>query len=342
METGMSKQLVPAVIFAAACAAALPSNAMEFELVRMPGMVSQFDMVTISAMGDIMEGDDLRLLELMIAYSDAKSANDPATPIVEFNSPGGDPIAAMDLGRMIRALGLPTTVPGDAGCASACTQAFLGGTERTVAGLFEVHAVTDTQMTPEIAGNMLPEALRERVDVMQQVASALLDYERDMLGTTHMMEATFTVPSSTINWIPDDLLRDFGIITSALRPEQQLPFEGALARCGDTAWVADVGVPSVALCYSIVNGRKAQAIDAALATLNGKPLGDEEIAEQEAFEKYWTRTCVSEPEFDGDMVTAVHACVANAFATRAAELDSLLAYYDIDASDPGNRWRAPR
>ncbi|QLF72076.1 hypothetical protein FE840_020755 (plasmid) [Peteryoungia desertarenae] len=49
---------------------------------------------------------------------------------VTFDSPGGNVTKAMELGRIIRALGLATIQPRDSECSSACALAFLGGTMR--------------------------------------------------------------------------------------------------------------------------------------------------------------------------------------------------------------------
>jgi hypothetical protein len=50
--------------------------------------------------------------------------------VILFNSPGGNPSKAIELGRMIRALGLITVQFRGAECASACALAFMGGTLR--------------------------------------------------------------------------------------------------------------------------------------------------------------------------------------------------------------------
>ena len=49
---------------------------------------------------------------------------------VVFDSAGGFPPKAMELGRLIRRRGLSTFQPHGLECASACALAFLGGTER--------------------------------------------------------------------------------------------------------------------------------------------------------------------------------------------------------------------
>ncbi len=50
--------------------------------------------------------------------------------IVVFNSIGGNPSKAIELGRLIRALGLPTFQMRGMECSSACALAFMGGTVR--------------------------------------------------------------------------------------------------------------------------------------------------------------------------------------------------------------------
>jgi hypothetical protein len=61
-------------------------------------------------------------------------------------SSGGDAAEGLKIGRMIRAMGVPTRVPGGWGCASACNFAFMGGAIRTVDrdAAFAVHMFTIT------------------------------------------------------------------------------------------------------------------------------------------------------------------------------------------------------
>lgn len=49
---------------------------------------------------------------------------------VVFNSPGGNPSKAIELGRLIRSLGLSTLQPRSLECVSACALAFMGGVSR--------------------------------------------------------------------------------------------------------------------------------------------------------------------------------------------------------------------
>lgn len=59
--------------------------------------------------------------------------------MVWFASPGGDIDVGMDLGRMLRKLGISTFVDKSERCASACVFAFMGGERRSVAGQIGIH-----------------------------------------------------------------------------------------------------------------------------------------------------------------------------------------------------------
>ena len=61
-------------------------------------------------------------------------------------SSGGDAAEGLKIGKMIRAMGVPTRVPAGWGCASACNFAFMGGAIRMVDrdAAFAVHMFTIT------------------------------------------------------------------------------------------------------------------------------------------------------------------------------------------------------
>jgi hypothetical protein len=75
----------------------------------------------------------------------ALEAGDPVDEIW-IGSSGGDAAEGLKIGKMIRAMGVPTRVPGGWGCASACNFAFMGGAIRMVDrdAAFAVHMFTIT------------------------------------------------------------------------------------------------------------------------------------------------------------------------------------------------------
>jgi len=77
-----------------------------------------------------------------------KALENSRDPIDEIwiGSSGGDAAEGLKIGKMIRAMGVPTRVPGNWGCASACNFAFMGGAIRMVdqGAAFAVHMFTAT------------------------------------------------------------------------------------------------------------------------------------------------------------------------------------------------------
>lgn len=75
----------------------------------------------------------------------AIKANGPIDEIW-FRSPGGDAAAGNAAGRLIRKAGIPTRIPANWACFSACNFMFMGGPIRVVepGGLFIVHMFTHT------------------------------------------------------------------------------------------------------------------------------------------------------------------------------------------------------
>lgn len=77
-----------------------------------------------------------------------RALEDSRDPIDEIwiGSSGGDAAEGLKIGKMIRAMGVPTRVPNGWGCASACNFAFMGGAIRMIdtGAAFAVHMFTAT------------------------------------------------------------------------------------------------------------------------------------------------------------------------------------------------------
>jgi hypothetical protein len=116
-----------AAMIAAANALTEPANA------RLQFQTSASDERTIIIVsGEIEFTDDLTAFERIVQSSGAQ--------VVTFDSIGGNPYKAMELGRLIRRHGLGTIQIRSGECASACALAFLGGTWRAaMAGAIGVH-----------------------------------------------------------------------------------------------------------------------------------------------------------------------------------------------------------
>ena len=86
------------------------ASAMDFTLVREPGLSRGSEIVHIEAAGGIEPGDASKLLDLVAELP----AGVDSRPTVYFNSAGGDLNEGMAIGALVRNLGLSTFVAKDA------------------------------------------------------------------------------------------------------------------------------------------------------------------------------------------------------------------------------------
>jgi len=159
-------------------AAAQPDTQMQFKVFKLTGTAAMIgDLSYIYASGVIDPSAPSRLHTLVVADKL------PAGSLLFFDSPGGNLLAGIELGREIRADGLDTNVNASNGmdkmgfplskpslCASACTLAFLGGRFRSIDdnSVFAVHRF------------YFPGKADDGTDAAQIVSAAVVQYMRDM------------------------------------------------------------------------------------------------------------------------------------------------------------------
>ncbi|HZP21786.1 MAG TPA: hypothetical protein VFB16_16470 [Bauldia sp.] len=106
---------------------------------------------TIYVEGPISSGDDRKFADAAI-----QAAQDA---VVVLNSPGGDLLAGIEIGKAIHLKGFPTRVSDGSSCASVCALAWLGGRPRMMARGSKVgfHAAffDDAQLSITSSGNAL-------------------------------------------------------------------------------------------------------------------------------------------------------------------------------------------
>jgi hypothetical protein len=186
----------------------------------------------------------------------------------------------MELGRAIRELKLVTFVPEDAICASACTTAFLGGVERAIAGEYRIHAALYGDGQADYA----PEDINRIQEDLQKLTVTYTAFAQEMVGSTKVAEEALfyglgcSVSEAGTDYaagcadrdaalVPDDLLRDWNLITMAVRPSQRVA-DGDLAslRCD----LADPTVPEAVqrnFCGSLTLMRLDLRMSRALSAL---------------------------------------------------------------------------
>lgn len=137
---------------------------------------------------------------------------------VWFASTGGDMDAAMDLGRMLRELGVFTAVARNEQCFSACVFAFMGGERRTVAGQLGIHRPF-FPYTHDVPGRQLRFRHLERT---------LKSYVEEMDFPASLYEAVMLVPPETIRILAPSELKNF--LLEGISPSSEDLADAAEAR----------------------------------------------------------------------------------------------------------------
>jgi hypothetical protein len=170
--------------------------------------------------GRIFPGDAARLAQVLKDQG----------PFVEvlFSSGGGSERAGLEMGRLVRRLGLNTRIPANAYCASACADAFLGGVARRVdsGGRYGIHMPTiasDDEMMQKIAGlidqNMRSGSVdRARNVVFQieqlsaQAAARWAMYVVQMGASIRIVDAGAEKLASEMKWLSRAELVDLNVV----------------------------------------------------------------------------------------------------------------------------------
>jgi len=164
----------------------------------------------VSASGAAVPAEEVRVfLSGQITREDVDSAGVMASLLksgkqklagntVWLASGGGDIDAAMDLGRLLRKLGVFTLIGKNDQCLSACVFAFMGGERRSVAGRLGIHRpfFPFTQDTPD------------RPARFRHLQKILRDYIEELDFPASLYEAVMLVPPESMQiLVPADLKR---------------------------------------------------------------------------------------------------------------------------------------
>ncbi len=146
--------------------------------------------------GEFSQSDDPQQLSREVAASGAKA--------VTFDSNGGNILAAMAYGRMIRSLGLATFQLRASQCASACTLAFVGGVIRQAEpGAIGVH---QSSFAPG-AGLDGPTA----VAAIQTMTAQIMSYFTEMGVDPKLLQVSLSVPSDDMRYLTASEMQSYGV-----------------------------------------------------------------------------------------------------------------------------------
>lgn len=194
----------------AACAAAVPGTAGALDFTE--HVVGKERVLLVS--GEFEKSDGKRFLR---AVETAQRVDE-----VWLASPGGSAMAGLEIGRHIRRIGLPTRVPKDAYCTSACAYAFLGGVFRAADGRIGVH-MSSLSNNPEIVAEVTLDIRRrgvtgakEIVARVEQLAAitmaAQAKYLVEMSVSLELMTPITRTDHDDIHWLTASELRKYNVI----------------------------------------------------------------------------------------------------------------------------------
>ncbi|MBC7919416.1 MAG: hypothetical protein H7Y28_16555 [Rhodoferax sp.] len=133
------------------------------------------------------------------------------------SSGGGDIDVGMDLGRLIRKLGMYTLVDKNDRCMSACVFAFMGGERRSVAGQLGIHRpyFPFTQDLPD------------RAERFRHLKKTLKDFVEELDFPSSLYEAVMLVPPESFEMISSADLKRFYLEGISPSSEDRVDAAGA-------------------------------------------------------------------------------------------------------------------
>jgi len=136
-----------------------------------------------------------RVMESLVKRGRQKIAGNA----VSFAGDGGDVDAAMELGRLLRKLGVSAVVARGDQCLSSCVFAFMGGDQRTVAGRIGIHRpyFSSARKVPE------------RRAFYRQLQKRLQQYIEELDFPPSLYEAVMAVPPESLRMLTAADLKKF-------------------------------------------------------------------------------------------------------------------------------------
>ena len=172
--------------------------------------------VQVFLQGDITQQDvySAKVMESLIKRGRQKLVDNS----VSLAGSGGDVDAAMELGRVLRKLGVSTLVARGEQCLSSCVFAFMGGDRRTAAGRIGIHRpyFSSARKVPD------------RRTYYRQLQKRLQQYIEDLDFPPSLYEAVMAVPPESISILTSADLKRFYL--QGMSPSTEDEADAAAAR----------------------------------------------------------------------------------------------------------------
>lgn len=238
--------------------------------------------------GKFTSSDDPQVLAREVSASGAK--------VVTFDSPGGNVVAAMAVGRTIRSLGLSTFQLRAAECASACTLTFVGGVVRQA----EPGAIGVHQSSFSSDANL---DSHEAVTAVQSMTAEIMTYLIEMDVDPKLLQLSLSVPSDDMRYLTASEMRGYRVTLGSLEhlparmeattvtPETSAGPETATATETRTAATSPMTTEQKALAFTAayheawsgLNASALQFMDKAYGNMvdfYGKPVTKAEVVDE--------------------------------------------------------------
>lgn len=140
--------------------------------------------------GKIEPGDSEKILAFLLRVDGSASSTLPIRiGIAYLDSPGGNVVEAMKIGRILRGRQIGTFVTSDSYCASACVLLLAAGVHRAAAGPVEIHSF----YSPGFLGTGDFAGASRQYDAL---ARAVDEYLREMRVPRALLDEMIKVPHS--------------------------------------------------------------------------------------------------------------------------------------------------
>lgn len=171
----------------------------------------------IEIVGEIRPGDSIALpslLRIAVETSRMKAEGRPEfhwMPWLVIDSPGGDVMEAMKIGRLLRDARAAAIITPGASCASACVLVFAGAVERYSYGdrhqtRIGIHRIRPTD------SRFITQAPSEAFRAYNQIEREVGLYLEEMGITRALYEQMFSIGSEKIEWLSRDRANDYSLL----------------------------------------------------------------------------------------------------------------------------------
>ena len=145
----------------------------------------------------------------------------PSTVTVYLNSLGGDAIAGMQIGRLLRQAKAHTTVDGQ--CASACLYMFLGGLVRSAQGgqlgLHSAQVKKKKRIFHLLEFEYIPDPATDPVArrLLEQGDAQLREFMQFLCVDKSLVEMIAATPPNQLRWLTQQEIVALGVITDQVK-----------------------------------------------------------------------------------------------------------------------------